>query len=85
MSHGTLFQIRCNAVPDYLEWRYMIEGTTQVLIVGIFIAYHSARIRLEMASPEMNDTGGLFLFMHRAIIYLKRKKLQNVWRYGKNK
>ncbi|KDR53254.1 hypothetical protein HMPREF1991_00618 [Hoylesella loescheii DSM 19665 = JCM 12249 = ATCC 15930] len=63
----------------------MIEGTTLVLIVGIFIAYHSTRIRLEMASLEMNDAGGVFSSSHRAIIYLKRKKLQNVWRYGKNK
>ena len=74
MSHGTLFQIRCNAVPFCLEWRYMIEGTTLVLIVGIFIAYHSTRIRLEMASPEMNDAGGLFLFMHRTIYLPKTKK-----------
>jgi hypothetical protein len=63
----------------------MIEGTTQVLILGIFIAYHSARIRLEMASSEMNDAGEVFRSSHRAIICLKRKKLQNVWRYGKNK
>ena len=75
MSHGTSFQIRCNPIPDYLEWRYMIEGTTQVLIVGIFIAYHSSRIRLEVASPEMNDAGGLFLFMHRTIYLPKTKKI----------
>ena len=75
MSHGTLFQLRCNVVPTYLEWRYMIEGTTQVLILGIFIAYHSTRIRLEMASSEMNDTGGLFLFMHRTIYLPKTKKI----------
>lgn len=56
-----------------------------MLIVGIFIAYHSTRIRLEMASLEMNDVGGVFSSSHRAIICLKRKKLQNVWRYGKNK
>ena len=75
MSHGTLFQLRCNVVPTYLEWRYMIDGTTQVLIVGIFIAYHSARIRLEMASPEMNDAGGIFRFMHRTIYLPKTKKI----------
>lgn len=75
MSHGTLFQIRCNPVPDYLEWHYMIEVTTQVLILGIFIAYHSARIRLEMASSEMNDAGGLFRFMHRTIHLPKTKKI----------
>lgn len=75
MSHGTLFQIRCNPIPDYLEWHYMIEGTTQVLILGIFIAYHSARIRLETASSEMNDAGGLFLFMHRTIYLPKTKKI----------
>lgn len=75
MQHGTLFQIRCNPVPTYLEWRYMIEVTTQVLIVGIFIAYHSTRIRLETASSEMNDTGGLFLFMHRTIYLPKTKKI----------
>ena len=75
MSHGTLFQIRCNAVPFCLEWRYMIEGTTLVLILGIFIAYHSARIRLEMASLEKNGAGGLFLFMHRTIYLPKTKKI----------
>lgn len=75
MSHGTLFQIRCNAVPFYLEWRYMIEGTTLVLIVDIFIAYHSARIRLEMSSPEKNGAGGLFLFMHHTIYLPKTKKI----------
>ena len=75
MSHGTLFQIRCNAVPDYLEWRYMIEVTTQVLILGIFFAYHSTRIRLETASSEMNDAGGLFLFIHRTIYLPKTKKI----------
>ena len=75
MSHGTLFQIRCSPIPCYLEWRYMIEVTTQVLILGIFIAYHSARIRLEMASPEMNHAGGLFLFMHRTIYLPKTKKI----------
>lgn len=63
----------------------MIDGTTLVLILGIFIAYHSTRIKLEMASPEMNDAGGVFRSSHRAIIYLKRKKLQNVLQYGKNK
>lgn len=75
MSHGTLFQLRCNVVPTYLEWRYMIEGTTQVLILGIFIAYHSTRIRLETASSEMNDAGGLFRFMHRTIYLPKTKKI----------
>lgn len=63
----------------------MIEVTTQVLILGIFIAYHSTRIKLKMASPEMNDAGGAFRSSHRAIICLKRKKLQNVLQYGKNK
>jgi hypothetical protein len=53
----------------------MIEGTAPVLIVDIFIAYHSARIRLEMASPEMNDAGGLFRFMHRTIYLPKTKKI----------
>ena len=75
MSHGTLFQLRCNVVPTYLESRYMIEGTTQVLILGIFIAYHSTRIRLETASSEMNDAGGLFRFMHRTIYLPKTKKI----------
>ena len=75
MSHGTLFQIRCNTVPDYQEWRYMIDGTTQVLILGIFIAYYSTCIRLETASPEMNHAGGLFLFMHRTIYLPKTKKI----------
>jgi len=75
MSHGTLFQIRCNAVPDYLEGRYMIEGTTQVLILGIFIAYHSARIRPETASLEMNDAGGVFRSSHRTIYLPKTKKI----------
>ena len=75
MSHGTLFQIRCNPIPYYLEWHYMIEVTTQVLILGIFIAYHSTRIRLETASSEMNDAGGLFRFMHRAIYLPKTKKI----------
>jgi len=53
----------------------MIDVTTQALIVGIFIAYHSTRIRLETASSEMNDTGGLFLFMHRTIYLPKTKKI----------
>ena len=53
----------------------MIEGTTLVLILGIFIAYHSARIRLEMASSEMNDAGGFFRFMHRTIYLPKTKKM----------
>ena len=53
----------------------MIEVTTLVLILGIFIAYHSIRIRLETASLEMNDTGGLFLFMHRTIYLPKTKKI----------
>ena len=53
----------------------MIEGTTQVLILGIFIAYHSTRIKLKMASPEMNDAGGLFRFMHRTIYLPKTKKI----------
>jgi len=75
MSHGTLFQIRCNVVPTYLEWRYMIEGTTQVLIVGIFIAYHSTRIRLETASSEMNDAGEVFRSSHRTIYLPKTKKI----------
>ena len=75
MSHGTLFQLRCNAVPTYLEWRYMIDGTTLVLIVGIFIAYHSTRIRLETASSEMDDAGGLFSSSHRTIYLPKTKKI----------
>ena len=53
----------------------MIEVTTQVLILGIFIAYHSTRIRLETASSEMNDAGGLFLFIHRTIYLPKTKKI----------
>ena len=75
MSHGTLFQLRCNVVPTYLGWHYMIDGTTQVLIVGIFIAYHSTRIRLETASSEMNDAGGLFRSSHRTIYLPKTKKI----------
>ena len=55
----------------------MIDVTTQVLIVGIFIAYHSTRIRLETASSEMNDTGGLFLFMHRTIYLPDTEKISN--------
>jgi len=53
----------------------MIDVTTQVLIVGIFIAYHSTRIRLETASSEMNDAGGLFRFVHRTIYLPKTKKI----------
>ena len=75
MSHGTLFQIRCNAVPDCLEWHYMIEGTTLVLILGIFIAYHSTLIRLETVSSEMNDAGEVFRSSHHTIYLPKTKKI----------
>jgi len=53
----------------------MIDVTTQVLIVGIFIAYHSTRIRLEMASSEMNDAGGGFSLLAPRHYLPKTKKI----------